>query len=121
MKKLLLLGLLSLSAAPSIGAEASLTPYQLTALNTPCAGVGGEIAFVQACSTNATGVVNISSVTDLSVGGRLVSFTNQLATVTLTNGVGTASPGNAYVAPRQKVIVSGSAFPGGSAIIWVLR
>ena len=100
-------------------ASAGIVAYQATALNTPQTGYLGEIVAIQACSTNATGTATVSSVTDLSVGGSPVSFTNELVSVTLTGGVASAVTNGVYVAPRQRVIVSGSAFPGGSVILWL--
>lgn len=96
--------------------------YQVTALNTPCTGIGGRVEHVQFASTNATGSATVSAVTDLLVGGRTVSFTNELASATLAGGVASVTPTNGvFVAPRQRIVVSGDAFPGGSAIIWVSR
>lgn len=98
---------------------AGTTAYIATALNTPCTGYDGQVLSVQFASTNSSGTATISAVTDLSVGGRTVSFTNELATATLANGVATVTPTNVFVAPRQRIIVSGSAFPGGSATVWL--
>lgn len=95
--------------------------YQATALNTPCTGYSGNVACVQFASTNSAGTATVSAVTDLLVGGATVSFTNVLATATLTNGVASVAPQGVYVAPRQRIVVSGSAFPGGSAIVWLTR
>lgn len=100
---------------------AGTDPYIVTAQNTPCSGMSGRVVGVQFASTNSTGTATVSSVTDLLVGGSTVSFTNQLATATLVGGTATVAPTNTFVAPRQRVIVSGSAFPGGSAILWLER
>lgn len=100
---------------------ADVVAYQATALNTPCAGYDGKVLCVQFASTNSTGTATVSSVTDLMIGGSVVSFTNELATANLVNGTATVSPTNTFVAPRQRIVVSGSAFPGGSAIVWLGR
>lgn len=100
---------------------AGTTAYIATALNTPCTGFDGQIVSVQFASTNQTGTATVSSITDLSVGGRTVSFTNELATATLSGGTATVAPTNAFVAPGQRVIVGGTAFPGGSATMWITR
>lgn len=100
---------------------AETVAYQATAKNTPCTGYSGRVAAVQFASTNATGTATLSAVTDLDVGGSVVSFTNELATATLSGGVGSVVPDDVYVAPRQRIIVSGTAFPGGSAIVWITR
>ena len=116
MKKIFLVASL-LSAA--MFATAGMVAYQATALNTPQTGYSGEIVGVQACSTNATGTATISAVTALNVGGRLVSFTNQLASVTLVNGVANMNTNGVFVASRQRIIVGGDAFPGGSITVWI--
>lgn len=116
MKKAILVASLLVGA---MSASAGMAAYQATALNTPQTGYSVEIVGVQACSTNLAGTATISSVTDLSVGGRTVSFTNQLASVTLAGGVANVSTNGVYVAPRQRIVVSGDAFPGGSIIVWI--
>lgn len=116
MKKIVLVASLIMG---TMSALAGMVAYQATALNTPQTGYSGEIVGVQACSTNATGTATISAVTDLSVGGRTVSFTNQLASVTLSGGVANLSTNGVYVASRQRIVVSGDAFPGGSIIVWI--
>lgn len=116
MKKIILVASLLVGA---MSAPAGMVAYQATALNTPQTGYSGEIVGVQACSTNATGTATISAVTDLSVGGRTVSFTNQLASVALTGGVASISTNGVFVASRQRIVVGGDAFPGGSIIVWI--
>ena len=110
-----------LSLALPLSLLAETVAYQATALNTPCAGYSGNVACVQFASTNAAGTATVAAVTDLSVGGAAVSFTNVLATATLTNGVANVAPQGVYVAPRQRIVVYGDAFPGGSAIVWLVR
>ena len=112
---------LMLSLALPFSLLAGTEAWQVTALNTPCSGIAGQVVGVQFASTNATGTATVSSVTDLNVGGRVVSFTNELATATLSGGTAFVSPTNTFVASRQRIIVTGDAFPGGSAIIWTAR
>lgn len=100
---------------------ADIVQYQATAKNTPCTGYAGKVVAVQFASTNATGEAVLNAVTDLSVDGRVVSFTNELASATLVGGVAHVSPTGVYVAPSQRIVVSGTAFPGGSAIVWLSR
>lgn len=116
MKKIVLVASLLVG---TMSAVAGMVAYQATALNTPQTGYSGEIVGVQACSTNATGTATISAVTDLSVGGQTVSFTNQLASVTLANGVANLATNGVFVASRQRIVVGGDAFPGGSVIVWI--
>lgn len=116
MKKAILVAALLVGA---MSALAGMVAYQATALNTPQTGYSGEIVGVQACSTNLTGTATISAITDLSVDGQTVSFTNQLASVTLANGVANLSTNGVYVASRQRIVVGGDAFPGGSIIVWI--
>lgn len=109
-------------AASLIGAMSALAgmvAYQATDRNTPQSGYSGEIVGIQACSTNATGTATISAITDLNIGGRIVPFTNQLATVTLSGGVASVATNGVYVASRQRIVVGGSAFPGGSIVVWI--
>lgn len=98
---------------------AETVAYQATARNTPQTGWSGQVQCVQFASTNATGTATVSAVTDLNVGDNLVSFTNVLATATLVNGTATVVPTNSFVASKQRIVVSGNAFPGGSAIVWI--
>ena len=107
------------SLVGAMSALAGMVAYQATDKNTPQSGYSGEIVGIQACSTHATGTATISSITDLNIGGRTVPFTNQLATVTLSNGVASLATNGIYVASRQRIVVSGSAFPGGSIIVWI--
>lgn len=100
---------------------ADVVAYQATALNTPCTGYSGQVLSVQFASTNATGTATVGAVTELSVGGTVYAFTNELATATLVNGMATVAPTNTFVAPRQKIVVTGNAFPGGSAIVWIQK
>lgn len=118
MKKTVLMASVAMAA---MFARPDMVAYQATALNTPQTGYFGEIVGVQACSTNAAGTATVSAVTDLSVEGRIVSFTNQLATVTLAGGVGGYSTNGVFVASRQRIVVSGDAFPGGSVTVWIRR
>ena len=118
MKKIVLMASAAMAA---MLANADMVAYQATALNTPQTGYFGEVVGVQACSTNATGTAAISAVTDLSVGGRVVSFTNVLASVTLVDGVGGFATNGVFVSSRQRIVVSGSAFPGGSVTVWIRR
>ena len=116
MKKAILL---AAAACASVFASAETVAYIATAKNTPQTGWLGKVESVQFASTNATGTATLSAITDLSVGGRIMSFTNTLATATLANGQATVSPTNAYVAAGQRIVVSGTAFPGGSATVWI--
>ena len=118
MKKIVLVASL-LAGAMSVPAD--MVAYQATALNTPQAGYSGRVACVQFASTNSAGTATVGAVTDLLVGGSTVSFTNVLATAALTNGVATVAPEGVYVAPRQRIVVYGDAFPGGSATVWLTR
>lgn len=118
MKRAILLASLLVGA---MSVPADMVAYQATALNTPQTGYFGEVVGVQACSTNATGTATISAVTDLSVGGNAVSFTNRLASVTLVDGVANISTNGVFVASRQRIVVSGNAFPGGSVTVWIRR
>lgn len=102
----------------SLAVSAGLAAYQVTAKNTPQTGIVGRVVYAQACSTNSAGVANVRSVTTVSVGGVEHSFTNLLCSVTCADGVGYSAATN-YVASRQQVIVDGSAFPGGSVILWL--
>lgn len=118
MKRILLLTAV-LGAA--VLAFAETTAYIATAKNTPQTGWSGKVESVQFASTNATGTATLSAVTDLSVNGQIVSFTNTIASATLTNGVAVVTPTNVFVAPNQRIIVSGTAFPGGSATVWISK
>lgn len=118
MKKVVLLTAV-LGAA--VLAFAETTAYLATAKNTPQTGLSGKVESVQFASTNATGSATVSAVTDLSVNGVVHSFTNTIATATLTNGVAAVTPTNVYVSPNQRIIVSGTAFPGGSATLWITK
>ena len=118
MKKSILLAV-AICAAVFAGAET--VAYIATARNTPQSGWNGQVESVQFASTNATGTATLSAVTDLSVGGSIVSFTNTLATATLVNGQATVTPTNVFVAAGQRIIVSGTAFPGGSATVWIRK
>lgn len=115
MKKMILMAGL---CASSLASLAGLVAYQVTAINTPQTGYNGRVVFAEAMSTNATGTATVSAVSTLSVGGKLYSFTNQLCSVTCANGVGTSAVTN-YVASKQQIVVEGTAFPGGSVILWV--
>lgn len=117
MKSVLLAA--ALCVAASVRAET--VAYQATALNTPQTGWSGEVVAVQFASTNATGTATVSAVTDLLVNGKAVSFTNTLATATLSNGVANVSTNGIFVASKQRIIVTGTAFPGGSAIVWLKK
>lgn len=118
MKKIVLMASVAMAA---MLARADMVAYQATALNTPQTGYFGEVVGVQACSTNATGTATVSAVTDLSIGGRVVSFTNQLASVTLVGGMGGYATNGVFVASRQRIVVTGDAFPGGSVTVWLRR
>lgn len=118
MKKLTLL---AAAVCAAVFAKAETVAYIATQKNTPQSGWLGQVRSVQFASTNAAGTATLSAVTDLSVGGRLVSFTNELATATLVNGQATVTPTNSFVAAGQRIIVSGTAFPGGYATAWIER
>ena len=113
--------LLAVALCAAVLASAETVAYIATAKNTPQTGWLGKVEQVQFASTNATGTATLSAITDLSVNGRIVSFTNTLATATLVNGQATVTPTNAYVAAGQRVVVSGTAFPGGSATAWIRK
>lgn len=113
--------LLAVALCAAVFASAETVAYIATAKNTPQSGWLGRVESVQFASTNATGTATLSAVTDLSVGGRLVSFTNTLATATLASGQATVTPTNAYVAAGQRIVVSGTAFLGGSATVWIRK
>lgn len=118
MKRLVLLAAV---VGATVFAFAETAAYIATAKNTPQTGWLGKVESVHFTSKNATGTATLSAVTDLLVDGELVSFTNTLATATLTNGQATVNPTNTYVAAGQRIIVSGTAFPGGSATVWVTK
>lgn len=113
--------LLAVALCASVFASAETVAYIATSRNTPQVGWLGEVKSVQFASTNATGTATLSAVTDLSVDGRIVSFTNTLATATLVDGQATVVPTNSFVAAGQRIVVSGTAFPGGSATVWVAK
>ena len=113
--------LLAVAICASVFASAETVAYIATNPNTPQTGWSGQVLAVQFASTNATGTATVSAITDLSVNGQVVSFTNVLATATLVNGMTTVAPTNTYVASRQRIVVSGSAFPGGSATVWIKK
>lgn len=117
MKKTILLS----AVCAAVFASAETVAYIATARNTPQDGWLGRVESVQFASTNATGTATVSAVTDISVGGRVVSFTNEIASATLANGVATVAPSNAFVAAGQRIIVGGTAFPGGSATVWIRK
>ena len=118
MKKIFLL---AAGLCATAFALAETVAYQATALNTPQTGWSGEVQSVQFASTNATGTATISAVTDLLVNGKVVSFTNTIATATLANGTANVATTNVFVASKQRIVVSGTAFPGGSAIVWLKK
>ena len=118
MKKLILL---AAAVCAAVFASAETVAYIVTAKNMPQNGWLGKVEQVQFASTNATGTATLSAITDLSVDGRLVSFTNTIATATLVGGKATVMPTNTFVAAGQRIAVSGTAFPGGSATVWILR
>ena len=111
--------LLAAAVCASVFASAETVAYVATARNTPQAGWLGQVMSVQFASTNATGTATLSSVTDVTVGGKLVSFTNELATATLVGGRATVAPTNVFVSSGQRIVVSGTAFPGGVATAWI--
>lgn len=115
------LAFLAAGLCAAVFALAETVAYQATAYNTPQTGWAGQVQSVQFASTNATGTATVSAVTDLLVNGRTVSFTNVLASATLAGGVATVTPTNAFVASKQRIVVSGTAFPGGSAIVWIRK
>ena len=111
--------LLAAAVCATAFASAETVAYIATAKNTPQAGWLGQVVSVQFASTNATGTATLSAVTDVTVGGRLVSFTNELASATLVDGRATVAPTNAFVSAGQRIVVSGTAFPGGIATAWI--
>lgn len=113
--------LLAAGLCAAVLASAETVAYIATAKNTPQTGWSGEVQAVQFASTNATGTATVSAVTDLSVGGQTVSFTNAIATATLVGGVATVTTNGVFVAPNQRIIVSGTAFPGGAATVWLKK
>lgn len=113
--------LLAVALCASVFASAETVAYIATKQNTPQTGWSGQVQSVQFASTNATGTATLSAITDLSVNGRIVSFTNTLATATLSAGVATVTPTNVFVASKQRIVVSGTAFPGGSATVWIRK
>lgn len=113
--------LLAVALCAAVFASAETVAYIATKQNTPQTGWSGKVEQVQFASTNATGTATLSAITDLSVNGRIVSFTNTLATATLVGGQATVTPTNAYVAAGQRIVVSGTAFPGGSATAWIKK
>lgn len=115
------LALFSVAALAAVFASAETVAYLATALNTPQTGWLGKVESVSFASTNATGTATLNAVTDVTVDGRLVSFTNELATATLVDGRATVAPTNAYVAAGQRVFVGGTAFPGGAATVWIRK
>lgn len=118
MKKYIFSLLVAVGVAVASG---EIISYQATAKTTPCVGYEGQVASVMFVSTNQTGTATLNAVTDLLVNGEVKSFTNTLATATLTNGIAFVTPTDTYVAPRQRIIVSGDAFPGGSATVWLKK
>lgn len=118
MKKLTLL---TFGLCAAVFAFSETVAYIATSRNTPQSGWLGQVESVVFNSTNATGTATLSAVTDLLIGGRTVSFTNTIANATLANGQAVVTPTNAYVAAGQKIIVSGTAFPGGSATVWIRK
>lgn len=118
MKKLILL---AAGLCAAVLASAETVAYIATRSNTPQTGWSGEVQAVQFASTNATGTATISAVTDLSVNGQIVSFTNQIASATLANGIANVATTNVFVASKQRIIVSGTAFPGGAATVWIKK
>lgn len=118
MRKTILLGV-ALCAA--VFARAETVAYIATAPNTPQTGWSGQVLAVQFASTNATGTATVSAITDLQVAGRTVSFTNVLASATLVGGVANVATTNVFVASKQRIVVSGTAFPGGSATVWIKK
>ena len=118
MKKSILLAVAICTAA---FAKAETVAYVATAPNTPQTGWNGQVLAVQFASTNATGTATVSAITDLSVNGHIVSFTNTIASATLVGGVANVTPTNAFVAAKQRIVVSGTAFPGGSATVWIKK
>lgn len=114
------LAFLAAGLCASVFAFAETVAYQATKPNTPQTGWSGQVQAVQFASTNATGTATVSAITDLLINGQVVSFTNVLASATLANGVATVTT-NTFVASKQRIIVSGTAFPGGSAIVWIKK
>lgn len=113
--------LLAAGLCAAVLASAETVAYIATKPNTPQTGWSGEVQSVQFVSTNATGTATISAVTDISVGGSVVSFTNTIATATLADGKATVTTNGVFVAEGQRIIVSGSAFPGGAATVWLKK
>lgn len=113
--------LLAAGLCAAVFASAETVAYIATQPNTPQTGWSGEVVAVQFASTNATGTATISAVTDLKVGSNTVSFTNVIANATLVNGIANVATTNAYVASKQRIIVSGTAFPGGAATVWIKK
>ena len=105
----------------AVFASAETVAYIATKQNTPQTGWSGEVQSVQFVSTNATGTATVSAVTDIMVDGKVVSFTNDLASATLTGGKATVSTNGLFVASKQRIIVSGTAFPGGAATVWLKK
>lgn len=116
MKKCMLL---AAAVCATVLASAETVAYIATAKNTPQGGWSGQVMSVQFASTNATGTATLSAVTDLSVGGQVVSFTNEIASATLVGGIATVAPTNVFVAAGQRIVVGGTAFPGGAATVWI--
>lgn len=113
--------LLAVALCASVFASAETVAYIATKPNTPQTGWSGQVLAVQFASTNATGTATVSAITDLSVNGQTVSFTNVLATATLENGIANIAPTNTFVASKQRIVVSGTAFPGGSTTVWIKK
>ena len=113
--------LLAVALCAAVFASAETVAYIATKQNTPQTGWSGHVQSVQFASTNATGTAALSAITDLLVNGKIVSFTNTIATATLAGGVATVTPTNVFVASKQRIVVSGTAFPGGSATVWIKK
>lgn len=113
--------LLAVALCTAAFAKAETVAYIATQPNTPQYGWNGQVLAVQFASTNATGTATISAVTDLSVNGQTISFTNTIASATLVGGVANVAPTNTFVASKQRIVVSGTAFPGGSATVWIKK
>lgn len=111
--------ILSAGLLAAVFAGAETVAYIATINNTPQTGWSGQVLGAQFVSTNSTGTATVSAVTDLNVNGKVVSFTNNLATATLVNGMANIAVTNTFVASKQRIIVSGSAFPGGAATVWI--
>lgn len=112
---------LTIGLCAAVFACAETVAYIATAKNTPQTGWLGRVESVMFNSTNATGTATLNAVTDLLIDGKVVPCTNTIATATLANGQAVVTPTNVFVAAGQRIVVSGTAFPGGSATVWIRK